>query len=66
MGKRIFEFSDLPSIEKKLQTGSYPAEFTGQLKESSQKLGYSRRKKTIKVTNPSADLRQIIPRLFGY
>ena len=51
---------------KKLQTGSYPAEFTGQLKESSQKLEYSRRKKTIKVTNPSADLRQIIPRLFGY
>ena len=66
IGKRIFEFSDLPSIEKSFRLVHTRRSLLASCRESSQKLGYSRRKKKIKVTNPSADLRQIIPRLFGY
>ena len=50
---------------KKFQTGSYPAEFTGQLQGILSDIRVQqKKKKKIKVTNPSADLRQIIPRLF--
>ena len=62
--KRIFQFLDLPSIEKSFRLVYTRRSLLASYCESCQILGRSRREKKIKVTNPSVDLRQIIPRPF--